>query len=362
MAANNEDNRFSEVQPVSGGNMYEFWMAQNVNNQIINSNLQDILDEMKARGVNPQVTNSMIVNLSGIATTINEVEIPQWYLFEYQTNYYANTIKFETEDSDIFYKTKKMIRHAFQNGAAVLFKYGDTVCIGGVDKINEENGVVKSYDIYYIPTFYNTQLTEEMIKRFKRVTIDKANVALFMWSNSTITNWKTIYSFCKLQQKLLNMITVDCYSNIKKYNYKVINPGKIQQELDNYFNEKLPVIMSPDGLDFENKLEPLDLRNSSNNPNSIVEMYKQVCGVYNAIFGRRTNNDFKKERSVTQEISLTSDNYEILEQEWIDNFKLFCKDAKDNLGITITFIEEENTELGGDEDYDIQRVQDTKSK
>ena len=177
---NNEDERFKEVQPVSGGNMYDFRMKQEVNNQIINSNLQDIMDELKARGVNPDINNSMSVNLSAIATTINTVEIPQWYLFEYQTNYYANTIKFETKETDIFYKTKRLIRHAFQNNAAALFKYGDSICVGGVSKINEVNGDVKSYDIYYIPTFNDSKLTQETIKRLKTVTVKPEDAAIFI--------------------------------------------------------------------------------------------------------------------------------------------------------------------------------------
>ena len=62
-------------------------------------------------------------------------------------------------------------------------------------------------------------------------------------------------------------------------------------------------------------------------------------GIYYAIYGRRTNNDYKKERSITQEIGLTSDNYKILEKDWIDEFKVFAYNFKKQFNMEIKVFE-----------------------
>ena len=127
--------------------------------------------------------------------------------------------------------------------------------------------------------------------------------------------------------------------------------------MEAYYDEESPYIVAVKGADLNNRLEFNELVGKGKTPNDIVEHYKQVCGIYYAMFGRRVNNDFKKERSITAETDLTEDNYAILEKNWIDSFKVFADDVK-KLGINIKVIDKEE----GNETNSNETDRDDKSK
>ena len=132
------------------------------------------------------------------------------------------------------------------------------------------------------------------------------------------------------------------------------------KEIDWFFDDSSFAIIRPSTMELDNRLEWSELA-SKDTGSKLIEFYKQHTGIYNAIFGRRTNNDFKKERSITNEVSLTEDNYQILEKEWMDLFKVFVEEASKYLNINVTFNEKENFEEGLGEDDDFERVQKPKS-
>ena len=361
---------YSAVQPISGGNSYNEKVARDTNLSIIKNDLLRLNRINETNYSGDDVPPSTPINSNPLASSsadafIKASEIQQYFLYEYQANYFANTIDFECEDKELFLKVKLLIRCAFKDGVACLFRQQDKIGVGLVTnrKYNAFSELEECDVIPVTPALAQyTKEDRDKWEKDKKLTmkLKRKDVAIFQWSNSGISNWVTIFQYCNIQRKLLNMINIDIYTMNKKFVYTINNPMTASKEIDWFFDDSSFAIIRPSTMELDNRLEWSELA-SKDTGSKLIEFYKQHTGIYNAIFGRRTNNDFKKERSITNEVSLTEDNYQILEKEWMDLFKVFIEEASEYLNINITFNEKESMEEGLGEDDDLERVQKPKS-
>ena len=316
------DPSFSEEQKISNGDLFE--VAQKLRAQ----------KEIDLRYyVNSQNVDNKIVQM------IDNQMLNAYWLLELQTNYFANSFNFEIEDMNLYQKIKMMIRVAFKNGIAGIYKVKDNYLVVAVSNLETDHyqNVIKAKAININNS--NIDFTESTLKNFAEYEInDVENLCVFKWGSAGLSAWITIYKLCLIQQDLLTMINVDKFSYLKKLVHIVNDPSSSSQEVDDYFNIYKPFLKKLKGTDLKNRIEVIAEAQNSN-PNVLIEFYKQTMGIYYAIYGRRTNNDYKKERSITQEIGLTSDNYKILEKDWIDEFKVFAYNFKKQFNMEIKVFE-----------------------
>ena len=316
------DPSFSEEQKISNGDLYE--VAQKLRAQ----------KEIDLRHyVNSQNVDNKIVQM------IDNQMLNAYWLLELQTNYFANSFNYEIEDMNLYQKIKMMIRVAFKNGIAGIYKVNDNYLVVAISNLETDHyqNVIKAKAININNS--NIDFTESTLKNFAEYEInDVENLCVFKWGSAGLSAWITIYKLCLIQQDLLTMINVDKFSYLKKLVHIVNDPSSSSQEVDDYFNIYKPFLKKLKGTDLKNRIEVIAEAQNSN-PNVLIEFYKQTMGIYYAIYGRRTNNDYKKERSITQEIGLTSDNYKILEKDWIDEFKVFAYNFKKQFNMEIKVIE-----------------------
>ena len=316
------DPSFSEEQKISNGDLYE--VAQKLRAQ----------KEIDLRYyVNSQNVDNKIVQM------IDNQMLNAYWLLELQTNYFANSFNFEIEDMNLYQKIKMMIRVAFKNGMAGIYKVKDNYLVVAISNLETDHyqNVIKAKAININNS--NIDFTESTLKNFAEYEInDVENLCVFKWGSAGLSAWITIYKLCLIQQDLLTMINVDKFSYLKKLVHIVNDPSSSSQEVDDYFNIYKPFLKKLKGTDLKNRIEVIAEAQNSN-PNVLIEFYKQTMGIYYAIYGRRTNNDYKKERSITQEIGLTSDNYKILEKDWIDEFKVFAYNFKKQFNMEIKVFE-----------------------
>ena len=316
------DPSFSEEQKISNGDLYE--VAQKLRAQ----------KEIDLRYyVNSQNVDNKIVQM------IDNQMLNAYWLLELQTNYFANSFNFEIEDMNLYQKIKMMIRVAFKNGIAGIYKVKDNYLVVAISNLETDHyqNVIKAKAININNS--NIDFTESTLKNFAEYEInDVENLCVFKWGSAGLSAWITIYKLCLIQQDLLTMINVDKFSYLKKLVHIVNDPSSSSQEVDDYFNIYKPFLKKLKGTDLKNRIEVIAEAQNSN-PNVLIEFYKQTMGIYYAIYGRRTNNDYKKERSITQEIGLTSDNYKILEKDWIDEFKVFAYNFKKQFNMEIKVFE-----------------------
>ena len=361
---------YSAVQPISGGNSFTEKVARDANMSVMQNDLLRLSRINAESGDGSDVPPSTPLSSNPLSSSsaeafIKESEIQQYFLYEYQANYFANTIDFECEDKELFLKIKLLIRCAFKDGVACLFKQKGKIGVGLVTnrKYNAFSELEECDVIPVSPTLAKyTKEDRDKWEKDNKLTmkLKRKDVAIFQWSNSGISNWVTIFQYCNIQRKLLNMINIDIYTMNKKFVYTINNPMTAAKEIDWFFDDSSFAIIKPSTMELDNRLEWSEAA-TKDTGSKLIEFYKQHTGIYNAIFGRRTNNDFKKERSITNEVSLTEDNYQILEKEWMDLFKVFVDEASHYLNINITFNEKENLEEGLGEDDDFERVQKPKS-
>ena len=316
------DPSFSEEQKISNGDLYE--VAQKLRAQ----------KEIDLRYyVNSQNVDAKIVQM------IDNQMLNAYWLLELQTNYFANSFNYEIEDMNLYQKIKMMIRVAFKNGIAGIYKVKDNYLVVAISNLETDHyqNVIKAKAININNS--NIDFTESTLKNFAEYEInDVENLCVFKWGSAGLSAWITIYKLCLIQQDLLTMINVDKFSYLKKLVHIVNDPSSSSQEVDDYFNIYKPFLKKLKGTDLKNRIEVIAEAQNSN-PNVLIEFYKQTMGIYYAIYGRRTNNDYKKERSITQEIGLTSDNYKILEKDWIDEFKVFAYNFKKQFNMEIKVFE-----------------------
>ena len=319
------DPSFSEEQKISNGDLYE--VAQKLKAQ----------KEIDLRYyVNSQNVDNKIVQM------IDNQMLNAYWLLELQTNYFANSFNYEIEDMNLYQKIKMMIRVAFKNGIAGIYKVKDNYLVVAISNLETDHfqNVIKAKAININNS--NIDFTESTLKNFAEYEInDVENLCVFKWGSAGLSAWITIYKLCLIQQDLLTMINVDKFSYLKKLVHIVNDPSSSSQEVDDYFNIYKPFLKKLKGTDLKNRIEVIAEAQNSN-PNVLIEFYKQTMGIYYAIYGRRTNNDYKKERSITQEIGLTSDNYKILEKDWIDEFKVFAYNFKKQFNMEIKVIENDD--------------------
>ena len=316
------DPSFSEEQKISNGDLFE--VAQKLRAQ----------KEIDLRYyVNSQNVDNKIVQM------IDNQMLNAYWLLELQTNYFANSFNYEIEDMNLYQKIKMMIRVAFKNGIAGIYKVKDNYLVVAISNLETDHyqNVIKAKAININNS--NIDFTESTLKNFAEYEInDVENLCVFKWGSAGLSAWITIYKLCLIQQDLLTMINVDKFSYLKKLVHIVNDPSSSSQEVDDYFNIYKPFLKKLKGTDLKNRIEVIAEAQNSN-PNVLIEFYKQTMGIYYAIYGRRTNNDYKKERSITQEIGLTSDNYKILEKDWIDEFKVFAYNFKKQFNMEIKVFE-----------------------
>lgn len=333
-------NEFAQPQKISGGDLYENYKSLLAQKEI---DLANIASKNRSTAI------------TKMRSTIESQSLDIYWLFEMQVNYFVNTIKYEMEDMDLFQKIKMLLRVAFKNGEAGLYKVDNKYMVVGISKKEIDNfGDIKSVvltPINHANIGFKSEHEFSILGSFSINEKEAENLAILKWGSAGISAWITIWKLCDIQHELLTMINVDKMSYIKKFIHKINDPSASYEELENYFDIYDPFIRVPMGVDLKNRIE-VNEPHTKIQPNILVEYYKQVMGIYYAIYGRRTNNDFKKERSVTQEIGLTSDNYLTLEKDWIDEFKVFVYKCKNKFNLNINVIENDNVNIEAQEDYE----------
>lgn len=326
-------NTFSEVQDISGGNLYKNYIEAKVRDSLFFNDTQALLVQ-SLQSKNQQQT------------------ILPYYLLEQQINYFCSTIDFEV-DTEYFNRIKLLIRSAIKNGSSCLFRIGEKIGVGAITKISKNVfNEIETVEFFAIND-ENINYREGDEKSFSKITFNKEQVEkdleVFKWGSLGLSCWVWLWPFVQIQSSLLKMINNDKYSYFKKIDYYVFDKSQTTKELDSYFNEDNPVNMRLAGSDITNRIEINEVA-TKQNPNMLIEYYKQVLGIYYANFGRRWNNDFKKERSITAESELTDVNYDILEKDWISQFENFATLASEKFAFTLKLKEPEKLEMEEEDD------------
>lgn len=169
--------------------------------------------------------------------------------------------------------------------------------------------------------------------------IDK-NVVFMNWDTLCLGAYYMFLPFIKLQLNLLDMLTTEGFTLIKKLNYHASSPDVVKEEMTNFFNPRSPFnIFTPIEDEMRSRFKVLDL--NENDKNNFLQYFEFTMNTYYALLGRRFNVDMKPERNVSGEVEASQSNFDILEAEHIVQMENFIKDFKNKFGIEIKDFKEE---------------------
>lgn len=258
----------------------------------------------------------------------------EYVLLNYQASYFCGTCKFETENSFIKRLLMLVIRGAFMYGTAGIYKdsLGNVRPVYITSMDYDITGTLNGAMIYSLDLMItNMNKTQTQIQD-KDLTLQQLNkeecknLAVFQWGVMGFSAWITIWPFIKLQYGLLQMIITQTYVYLKKLGYRAENKDAILKELELFFDEANPFIVTSNMTrDISNRIvaEGMDVDFKGSD---LIEYYEKTIYSFYHLIGRRINNDVKKERNVSNEVDASQENYDIIQSDWLTYFDIFITD------------------------------------
>lgn len=276
---------------------------------------------------------------------INQRSLNEWYLLQLQANYFANTIMFRCSDANIENMLRLVIRAAYIYGKAGMY-YDNVLNTWIPVMINREliskNGTIIEADLYIIRTF-KEQVNFEKTKVDFKINFDNCkNLAVFKWGVDSQSALIYHYPFIRLQNQVLKQITLSSLILAKKVNYHIQGNKSNTDEIRNWLNPFKFILKVFNGGSKNGRFEIMK-REDNDVGLSEIEYYKHLMNVYYSLFGRRVNDDVKKERNITDEVNATQENFDVLQENWLCQFRIFIKqlksiiDGRNDLGEVETF-------------------------
>ncbi len=326
-----EDSLFRSPQEVTGGNLYATYNALHAQRDI------DIQNANQTNINNKQIMDSLNkwCNKNLANKTINP-----YYLLQLQANYFCNTCKFETNNKRLESMIYLIIRGAFMFGRAGLYIDPLTKQFYPVYIKNAKKDIYGNYKFIEYGSLYNALTTQDgnvSINTFTITGDDCLNMLIFSWGTMEMSAWVYVWPFVQFQNQLLQMLVNQSFAYSKKFIYKVQNMLQVGTELEALFNPNNIFLISMSDQDLSNKLEVMD--SFGDTQKGFIDYYNEVLNAFYEVLGRRTNTEQKKERNVTDEVEASQDNFDIVQSDYLNQFKLFIDSINNHVlkppGLTI---------------------------
>lgn len=334
---------FNFEAPVSGGNIFEKNIEHN--NQI---------DKTLKITWNANESNAEIDD--EIGSIIDDKSYNWYFHLLFEANYYANTINFECDDTQICRTIKRVIHNAFLLGQAGLYYdslINEWVCVNIVKTEYEKGKLVGAKIDNAIDIDAN--YIENIIKNKDNELAYDANIkklVIFKWNTNGFGAYITHLPFVKLKKQILDQITVASLLSLKQIEYVTDTESGSHEELKHWLKPYRWWIFKRKRS--QDRIRLIETEAMINRQQAIMDTYVQTIDIYNDILGKRNNVDAKKERNISSEVDASQEQFDCLQREWLDNFKWFCSDLNNhpNFKATITFIQN-HSQQNNDEEGEI---------
>lgn len=327
--------------PMTGGNSYDTAIALELQKQLDLNSIQQgnrfrslASDVMTLKESINEISNKFI-----FSKTINP-----YILLNYQANYFCGTCQFKTDDMYLKRMVLNVIRGAFLFGVAGILKEDNRLIPYYITNMEYSiDSKLKSCKVYELELMLNNVNKLQREPDTSRLSYRELNeeqcenLAVFQWGVMGFSAWITIWPFVNFQNDLLTMILIQSFIYNKKFVYTTNNFTSVKDEMELFFNPTNPFVVNVGATlnkELPNRFSTEDLGKGFEK-NDLIDYYNQTIAVYYHIFGRRLNNDFKKERNITVEVESTQENYDVVQSDWLNFFEIFIYNLKRISGIDI---------------------------
>lgn len=322
---NSMNNNFDYKQPTSNSDMFQFFKnleAANMATLAKTGNYFNLSETEREQN-------------DALSDYLDQRNLNEWWLLQLQANYYVNTIRFRCSDYYLRDKIKQVIWGAFIYGKAGLYydvatNTARVVLINSIET-NDYCDPIKA-KVSYLKTFDSEIKLDD---DFDEVLTGEnlSHLHIFKWGVNSQSALVFQYPFIRVQKEITDQLTLSSLLLGKKVLEKVDAESKNSIEIKDWLNPKKFWMRIKRGVSVNEKIEIME-KDVTNNVKEI-QFYKEFENRWYSLFGRKVNNDFKKERQITDEIGLLMENYDTLEKTWTDQFEIFIASLKADVSINV---------------------------
>lgn len=296
-----KNNPFTEVQKISGGNLYENYVRQDTQRNIDIQNLEDILDGSSSN------------------------DYLDWvWLFNYQADYFCNVVRVYTKDTIHQNLFNKVVRLAFFSGYSGLVKVNGiwTPVVWGRRVLDLEGKLTKgtTYQEAWNYDFSYSGSPEQFYENENPTVLKTGDDYIDYCFDNGISNWIKLLPFVKMQAKLLAIANNLGLTSQITLVVAGKNPTVLANTIRQWLDPTKPVKYQPfgeNGLSDMNKVK-LDLSMLESirveQKVAFMEFYSRWLNSYYQVIGRRDNNDREgNERNIAQEVAATQSVFDSME-------------------------------------------------
>lgn len=354
-------NSFEEPQPISNGNKYEVYEDLKKQEEI---DLNTINEYMQNTKNTIQDINSLTSAIRSVANVlINEKNIQPYFLLQMQANYFCGTCKFETKDFHLKRMVINVIRCAFLMGCAGIYVNKNLNILEPVYLTNLEYGIDgKLKSAKKLPLnvcLMKMNQTKSLVRDddlIGFITLNEKeceNLCIFSWGTMGYSAWINIWPFINLQHMMLTICIINAFVFDKKWIYKLNNYSSISDEIKLFFDPTNPFIVNIGHTEeLANRFSTEDIGGNKTGTDAI-DYYNKLMNIYYHLLGRKVNNDFKKERNITNEVEASQENYDIVQSDWLMQFEIFIEELKQKSGIEINVVKENESMIAMDNESEV---------
>lgn len=348
-----DKSKYEEFAPISGGDKFDTDLSLKVQDKI---NKNTMLNE--TQGLNTNALNKVVEQLRKLTKKfVKDYVLDPYWLMLIHGQYFTGILKYHCSNKTITGLIEQVKKCAFLYGKAAIFTFYDPdlgIKKTGAFYIHKIHKDIFGNVVYAeLGSLSDAVANQSLGYRARRVIKvktqeDLMNLHIFNWGVNSLSAWIWLYPFVNFQFIMNQMLVIQSLAYNKKFIYNVSNTVNIGKELEAFYDPCNPLIINIGGMEeIMNRFTTIE-GTGGESARDFIMFYKEYCDIWYQFIGRRSNVDFKKERSITTEIDASQDAIDSVQKDVLIHFDLFINELKNdpilNLGLELKTFNEKTTE------------------
>lgn len=347
----NTDNSYKDFAPMTGGNKFQTDLDLKVRHQQNIDTMQN-----KPLSNNGSEITSILNKMKELTKEfIDDYTLEPYWLLLIHSQYFTGMLKYYCSNKTLMGCIEQVKKCAFLYGKAAIFTFEEPTL--HIRKTGAFYVHKLEKDVYGNVVYAELGSIQEAIEHkemgynptnfIKVEGADLQYLHIFYWGASALSAWIWLWPFVNFQYLMNKMLVVQSISYNKKYVYCVSNMISALKEMKAYFDPTNPFIITIAGMDdLFNKFSTIE-GTGGESARDFIQFYREYCDIWYQFIGRRSNVDFKKERSITNEIDASQDAIDCVQSDVLLQFDVFIDSLKNDplLGYALEMETEKNKEL-----------------
>lgn len=272
----------------------------------------------------------------------------KWLILLSQMTYFSNLFNFITGDERYLKLENLFFTNLWWYGKVGILKTGEKI-----DVVNLTNTLDGEY-IQIAKYIFNSNVQPKdtnIINRNRLLNKNDDRLVIFRWGSTALPGFIWWWQFAQEQNFMWKAVFSESMWINKKlqidFNLELTDQNKFM--LKSLFNPSSPFFFH-NNIETLSEVKQLELPPLTTTGFDMIDRHRQM---YYQMFGRRINENYKKEKNITDDIQFSMSNYNIIENDWLRELKIGAIQLKEKFNDILEFEHLDKLEpsvQGGDED------------